>query len=101
MKEKVCIRCSKPVEDWVSTCFDCYSGGITLGDIVKLRGSGNTYSEGTVKKVNEDGTFVVFRPYVHTADFSYTGGIICYVGIEEYTTDEDSVDLVKKGPKLK
>lgn len=28
---------------------------------------------------------VLFRPYGTTADFSYTGGVICYVGIEQYT----------------
>lgn len=28
---------------------------------------------------------VLFRPYGTCADFSYTGGVICYVGIEEYT----------------
>lgn len=37
----------------------------------------------TVKNV-ADGVATMFRPYTHTADFSGTGGVICYVGIEEY-----------------
>lgn len=37
-----------------------------------------------VKQV--DGNNVtLFRPYGTTADFSYTGGVICYIGVEEYT----------------
>lgn len=28
---------------------------------------------------------VFFRPYGVTANFSYTGGVICYVGIETYS----------------
>ena len=34
------------------------------------------------KKDKENITF--FRPYGTTANFTYTGGVICYVGIEEY-----------------
>jgi|32_taG_2_1085360.scaffolds.fasta_scaffold46562_3 hypothetical protein len=37
----------------------------------------------TVKQI-KDGVVTLFRPYTHTADFSCTSGVICYVGVEEY-----------------
>ena len=38
----------------------------------------------SVVKQIKDGAITFFRPYPHTADFSYTGGVICYFGIEEW-----------------
>ena len=38
----------------------------------------------TVKMLTDD-SVTFFRPYTHTGDFSYTGGVICYVGIETWT----------------
>ncbi len=32
----------------------------------------------------------LFRPYGVTADFSYIGGIICYIGVEEVKINIDS-----------
>jgi hypothetical protein len=76
---------------------------IGLGDIVTLsRDTGNPYSHCTVCKVNDDGTVNLFRPYTHTADFSYTGGVICYVGIENMTgVNPAHLKLVAKGPVLR
>jgi hypothetical protein len=37
-----------------------------------------------------DGLVHFFRPYAHTADFSYTGGVMTYVGIETWTVALDS-----------
>lgn len=60
---------------------------IGLGDVVSLQWS-DGYDNGTVCQVHADGTVDVFRPYTHTADFSYSGteegslSVICYVGIE-------------------
>ena len=45
----------------------------------------------TVKNI-VNGNVTFFRPFTHTADFSYTGGVICYVGIEEYTVTHDRSD---------
>lgn len=42
-----------------------------------------------VKQVTDD-SITLFRPYGHHADFSYTGGVICYIGVEEYTIARDS-----------
>ena len=41
----------------------------------------------TVQQI-KDGIITMFRPYTHTSDFSYTGGVICYVGIEEFTISQ-------------
>ena len=43
----------------------------------------NTPGVVTVKQIH-DGYITFFRPYTHTADFSHTGGVICYVGTEEW-----------------
>lgn len=46
----------------------------------------NTTGVCTVKQINK-GMVTFFRPYTHTADFSHTGGVICYVGIEEWNEE--------------
>ena len=58
---------------------------LQLGDMVTQ----NPYQRGApwstciVKQISDD-EVTLFRPYGTTADFSYTGGVICYVGIEEF-----------------
>ena len=52
---------------------------LQLADVVQL--SDDDYATGTVVQVTEDEVHV-YRPYVHTADFSYTGGVIPYIGTE-------------------
>ena len=56
---------------------------LRLGDIVKL-GLG-PYADATVKNV-KDGTVTFFRPYVVSSEFTYAGGVICTIGIEEFST---------------
>lgn len=54
---------------------------LQLADTVTRQGTDGLV---TVKQLTDtDVTF--FRPYTHTGDFSYTGGVICYVGIETWT----------------
>ena len=58
---------------------------LKLGDIVRF-GTGGSYSDATVKNTCiQEGLVTLFRPYVHTSDFSHTGGVTCYIGIEEFT----------------
>lgn len=74
---------------------------IGLGDVVSL-GWTDGYDNATVCQVNEDGTVNLFRPYTHTADFSYTGGVICYVGIETINHIEPArLRLLRKSQPLK
>ena len=59
---------------------------LKLGDTI-LTGKG-PWQTAIVKKISSDGIHL-FRPYGLTADFSYTGGVICYTGIEEYTIEKN------------
>ena len=73
---------------------------LKLGDRVRPKNPFmRCFNDMVVKQIhNEEVTF--FRPYVHTADFSYTGGVICLIGIEEFgcsihsTEDYELLDSV-------
>jgi len=47
------------------------------------------FSSCIVKQIDEE-EVILFRPYGVTATFEYTGGVICYTGIEEYKIFKDS-----------
>jgi hypothetical protein len=69
---------------------------LQLGDVVKVFDS--AFGSATVKQI-ADGKVHFFRPYVHTADFAYTGGVMCYVGIEEwyaFATDGHAYELLDR-----
>jgi len=42
------------------------------------------YCTATVHRVT-DGYVHLIRPYIHTADFSCTSGVITYIGFEQYS----------------
>ena len=60
-----------------------------LGDVVtmKLGDEGDNsimpFGHATVINITAE-KVTLFRPYVSTSDFSYTGGLIPYIGIEQY-----------------
>jgi hypothetical protein len=59
---------------------------LQLADVVRVVYNDDpphAFSTATVKQI-KGGTVTLFRPYVKTEDFSYTGGVICYTGIEEF-----------------
>ena len=60
-----------------------------LADVVRLRDNTSNFGTETVKQIKNE-VVTLFRPYVHTADFSCTAGVICYVGIEEHIIYIDS-----------
>lgn len=66
---------------------------LRLADVVDLGGI-DGYSYATVSNIR-DGLITFYRPYTHTADFSYTGGVICYLGIETFSRQHDSADLYR------
>lgn len=70
---------------------------LQLADVIRRPGCESPYGCGTVKSI-EDGHAIVFRPYVHTADFSYTGGVICYIGFEMYPVpmNDDIWELLER-----
>ena len=61
--------------------FTCKTANLKLADVVKL--FDGPFGTGIVKQI-ADGFVTVFRPYGTSEDFCYTGGVICYTGIEEY-----------------
>lgn len=60
---------------------------LRLGDTVQLMSDDGptmrSFGCSIVKQV-EDDSVTLFRPYGATANFSYTGGVICYVGIDTH-----------------
>ena len=71
---------------------------LKLGDVVRLGLSG--YEDATVYRQNPDGSVQVWRSYVTTADFSYTGGVIPYLGIEDFALSGRDVERVREGKEL-
>jgi hypothetical protein len=73
-----------------------------LGDKIQLWDD-DGYGTATVTQV-KDQIVLAQRPYIHTADFSYTGGVLWYIGMETvsmYASDTRHVTLVRKGDPLK
>lgn len=62
---------------------------LQLADVVAQHPVGDLWQTTLVTQV-KDGKVHLFRPYGHTGDFSYTGGVIPYVGIETYKIEVDS-----------
>ena len=65
-----------------------------LADVVRMDHSDHEqelrpYADYTVKQVR-DGWITMMRIYVKTEDWSYTSGVICYVGIEEFEVSQSS-----------
>jgi len=62
-----------------------------LGDRVRMTWDNITppFMDSVVKQI-KDRNVTLFRPYVTTADFSYTGGVICYIGIDQWNIAIDS-----------
>lgn len=74
---------------------------LDLGDVVEY-GWESGYDHATVQQVNPDGTVDLFRVYVQTADFSYTGGVICYVGVNvDKNISPSTIKLIRKGQPLR
>lgn len=61
---------------------------LAIGDIIRLPGI-EGYKDATVYNI-ENGYVHVVRPYVHCADFTYTGGVITYLGDEKFSIPADS-----------
>jgi hypothetical protein len=70
---------------------------LQLADIIRPKDLNYKFMDCTVKQIKED-IITLFRPYVATADFSYTGGVLCYIGIDEYNIyrDEREYFLVER-----
>lgn len=74
---------------------------LRLGDTVKLSLAG--YATGTVFQITSDEVHIV-RPYIHTNDFSYTGGVLWYTGVEIvklWLGSASPVAVVERGRELR
>jgi hypothetical protein len=62
---------------------------LKIGDVVFLLNGDKTISSGAGKEMTviekTDNEVTFFRPYVHLADFIYTGGVIPYTGVEKFS----------------
>ena len=70
---------------------------LQLADVVRMSPDTMAFSTAIVTQI-KDNIITLFRPYGVTADFSYTGGVICYTGIEEYTiySSDREVELLER-----
>lgn len=59
---------------------------LRLGDVIQC--FEGAYGTGTVTQVTET-EIVVTRPYIQVSDFSYTGGLIPYTGLETIRMSRD------------
>ena len=74
---------------------------LRLGDEVDL--GLESYGTATVVKI-KDGVVELIRPFIHIGEFSYTGGVLNYIGTETVKLFVDStrrIRLVQRGPVLK
>lgn len=71
---------------------------LKLADVVVMPSMG-VWNNAIVKQIKDrENEVVFFRPYGTTADFSYTGGVVCYVGMEEFSIprNDDLFDVVMR-----
>lgn len=66
-----------------STPFFCTTDQLMLADRVRVLGENDPFNTAIVAKITDTDVHF-YRPYGTTSDFSYTGGVLCYVGIEEF-----------------
>lgn len=73
---------------------------LKLADTVQLWQE-RDWGTAIVKQI-KDGFITLFRPYGTTSDFSHTGGVTCYVGIEEFqvSANNDLFTVVGKSKEL-
>jgi hypothetical protein len=68
-----------------------YFRDVKLGDVLRLdfmRGS--AFNVGVVEKI-EDGLVSVYRSYIHTSNFTHSGGVTVYQGHEDIYFNRDDM----------
>lgn len=79
------------------------TNALQLADIIRLSPEPEPFADAIVNMITVDEVHCI-RPYMHHADFSYTGGVICYTGHDTFKlsrTQTNIVLLVRKGPALR
>lgn len=72
---------------------------INLGDVLEI--DNDCYGHCTVYRKNKDGSIQVTRPYIKCNDFEYTGGVMTYIGHEDFAIHSGPVTRVRVGQPLK
>ena len=73
--------------------------GLKLGDRIRI--TTGAWRDCIVSKIDEDAKEIhLFRPYGVSADFTYTGGVICYIGIENFTIPRNAtlIEFIEAAP---
>ena len=74
---------------------------LQLNDRIRLSFMHSPFNVAVVKNVTEDYVHL-FRPYIHTSDFSSTAGVICYHGHEDFAlhrkSKEFNMELLERCP---
>jgi hypothetical protein len=65
---------------------------LQLADVVQLEGI-DGFNTALVKQVTAE-EVTLFRPYGQHADFQYTGGVICYIGVDEFKIARNDVNYL-------
>lgn len=76
--------------------FTCKVSELQLGDIVEV--FDDAFGTAVINQI-KDGSIHFFRPYGTSEDFSYTGGVIPYIGIETFTrpvTDSSEIKVWRR-----
>ena len=60
---------------------------LRLADVIRL--GYEAFDTATVIRI-ADGMVTLYRPYIHTADFSCGASVIAYIGTETFTVYQDS-----------
>lgn len=73
---------------------------LKLGDVVQL--FNDAYGTATVYRKDPQGNAQVWRPYVKTEDFAYSGGVIPYIGLEDFSLwSGTEVERIREGAPLR
>jgi hypothetical protein len=79
------------------------SEDLAIGDVVRV--SSGPFGDAIVKNLEPrpatdmrpaDTIVTLYRPYGHSADFIYTGGVICYTGLEVWQSWQAAYTRVEK-----
>jgi hypothetical protein len=76
---------------------------LKLGDVVALEFNGGPWNHAIVRNITKTDV-VLWRPYGTTTNFSYTGGVICLIGVEDnidYSLTTDQIFEVVQRTELK
>ncbi len=74
---------------------------LRLGDTVRITPVTEAYGDCMVEQI-ANGEITFARPYMHHGDFSHTGGVTTYIGLEKFKAHmSNTFLLLRRGDPLK